>query len=58
MTYLEVARLVAEIVRAFDLAWPVVREVVVGTAPHMAPHLDDAIADFDRERAAALRRLG
>lgn len=57
MTAFEVARLIAEIVRAFGLAWDRVREVVLLGYPHMEPHIDAAIADMDRERERALARV-
>ena len=58
MTAFEVARLIAQIVEKFGLAWPHVRELVILAYPHMQPHVDAAIQDMDRARADAFARTG
>lgn len=58
MTAFEVARLLAQIVEKFGLAWPHVRELVLLAYPHLEPHLDAAIADMDRARERAVDRVG
>lgn len=56
MTVYEIATLIAYLARSFGLAWGQVREIVIATHPHLEPFLDDAIADLDRARDAALAR--
>ena len=58
MTYLEIAQLITALVQSFNLVWDEVCPFVLARAPHLEPHLDDAIADFDRARKQALDRTG